>query len=181
MKKPPITHLIIDTSSSNDYDNGDCAFCLIHMTPQYVAYLLGVMDDVRRMHRADESVYALKCWDSGPRYFGVNDKFQELRDVDGAVIANIQPGEPILLTADPGLGEDDFQRVECQTVQVARDVLWWATYVKHTSIRIETAQIEKKTLLRIQRSMGGAQPAKRPEAKPSTRPCGGSTTCCTWT
>jgi len=25
-KEPPITHLVIDTSSSNEYDNGDCDY-----------------------------------------------------------------------------------------------------------------------------------------------------------
>ncbi len=35
-KKQPITHLIIDTSSSNEYDDGDCDHCLVPMTAEYV-------------------------------------------------------------------------------------------------------------------------------------------------
>lgn len=34
MRKHPITHLIID---SNEYDDGDCDYCLIQMTAEYVA------------------------------------------------------------------------------------------------------------------------------------------------
>jgi hypothetical protein len=167
MKKHPITHLIIDTSSSNEYDNGDCDYCLIEMTAEYVAYLLGYMDQVRTLHRADNGVYAIKCWDASPRLFRSNDKLQELRDVDGDLAADVQPGEPILLTAAPGFSEDDFQRVDCQTVQISNEDVWWTAYVKHSGIRIESAQIQKKTLLRIQRSFGIAQPSRTAKPKPS--------------
>jgi len=167
MKKHPITHLIIDTSSSNEYDSGDCDFCLVQMTAEYIAYLLSYMDEIRRLHRADNGVYAIECWDASPAYFRSNDKLQELRDVDGDLAAEVQAGEPILLTADPQFNEDDFQRVECQTVQVAKDGVWWTAYVKHTNIRIESAQIQKKTLLRIFRSLGGVRESRgRAKAKP---------------
>jgi len=160
MKKHPITHLVIDTSSSNENDNGDCDFCLVQMTAEYVAYLLGYMDEIRRLCRADNGVYAIKCWDASPTYLRSNDKLQELRDVDGDLAAEAQPGEPILLTAAPQFNEDDFQRVDCQTVQVSKDDVWWTAYVKHTGIRIESAQIQKKTLLRIFRSLGGARESR---------------------
>jgi hypothetical protein len=33
--------------------------------------------------------------------------------------------------------------------------VWWTAYVKHTNTRIESAHVEKRTLLRILRSLGG--------------------------
>jgi hypothetical protein len=164
MKKHPITHLIIDTSSTNENDNGDCDFCLVPITAQYINYLLGYMDEVRRLHRADNAVYGLECWDGSPAYFQDNDKLQELCDIDGNLAGDVPRGEPILLTADPQFGEADFQRVECQSVQVLSEDVWWTAYVKHTNIRIESAHIEKKTLLRILRSLGIARPSR--PAKP---------------
>ena len=74
-------------------------------------------------------------------------------------------GEPILLTADPGSKEEDFQRVDCCTVQVDKDDVWWTAYVKHTSIRIETARVSRKTLLGIWIRFPkeeGSSPARRP-------------------
>jgi len=62
---------------------------------------------------------------------------------------DVPRGEPILLTADPQFREDDFQRVECCTVQVDRDDVWWTACVKHTDVRIETARVSRKTLLKI--------------------------------
>ena len=167
MKKHPITHLIIDTSSSNEYDSGDCDFCLVQMTAEYIAYLLSYMDEVRRMHRADNAVYSLECWDGSPVYFKSNDKLQELRDVDGDLAADVPRGEPILLTADPKFDEGNFQRVECQSVQILSEDVWWTAYVKHTGIRIESAHVEKKTLLRILRSLGGTRKHRsQPKARP---------------
>jgi hypothetical protein len=164
MKKHPITHLIIDTSSSNENDNGDCDYCLVPMTAQYISYLLNYMDEVRRMHRADNAVYSLECWDGSATYFQDNDRLGELRDVDGDLAADIQQGEPILLLADPKFEEGDFQRVECQSVQILSEDVWWTAYVKHTSIRIESARVEKRTLLRIFRNLGGTRD-RRGQAK----------------
>jgi len=157
MKKQPITHLIIDTSSSNEHDNGGCDYCLVPMTVEYISYLLDYMDEVRRMHRADSAVYSLECWDGGPLYFQFNDRLRELRDVDGGPAADVPRGDPILLTADPKFGEGDFQRVECQSVQILGEDVGWTAYVKHTSIRIESAHVGKKTLIRILRSLGSTR------------------------
>ena len=167
MKKTPITHLVIDTSSTNEDYNGDCDYCLVPMTAAYISYMLNYMDEVRRLHRADNAVYGLECWDAGPRYFRYNGKLETLRDVDGNIAADVPRGEPILLTADPQFTQEDFQCVECQSVQLLSDDVWWTAYVKHANIRIETAHVEKKTLLRILRSLGGdRQRLDRPEAYP---------------
>jgi len=171
VKRDPITHLIIDTSSSsNEYDSGDCDYCLVPMTVEYISYLLGYMDEIRRLCRADNGVYAIKCWDASPAYFRSNDKLQELRDVDGNLAGNVPRGEPLLLTTDPQFNEDDFQRVECQTVQVSKDGVWWTAYVKHTNIRIESAHVEKKTLLRIFRSLGGVRESRGQAKAKSVHP-----------
>jgi hypothetical protein len=163
MQKTPITHLIIDTSSSNDDENGDCDYCLVPvMTPGYVSYLLEYIEEVRRLSRGDIDVYSIECWDGSPRYFRFNDKLEMLQDVDGNIATSVPIGEPILLSADPQFNEEDFQRVEGQTVQVSKDDVWWTAYVKNTNIRIESAHIEKKTLLRILRSLGGVRAPRKP-------------------
>jgi hypothetical protein len=137
------------------------------MTSSYITYLLDYMDEVRRLHRADQSVYSLECWDGSAAYFQDNERFSELRDIDGNPAGDVPRGEPILLTADPKLNEEDFQRVECQTVQILSDDVWWTAYVRHTNIRIESAHVDKKTLLRILRSLGGTRKSSsRPGAKP---------------
>ena len=40
MSKPPITHLVIDTSSTDENYNGDCDFAQVPITPDYVDDLL---------------------------------------------------------------------------------------------------------------------------------------------
>jgi len=173
MKKHPITHLIIDSTSSDENDNGGCDYCLVPMTAEYVAYLLEYMEEVRRLHRSDMDVYAIECWDAGAAYFQHNDKLDELRDANGGSAADVPRGEPVLLTADPGFSKADFQHVDCQSVQVSRDAAWWTACVKHTDIRIESAHVARKTLLRIQRSHGSAgkprKPAKARPVDPSIR------------
>ena len=157
MKRKPIMYLIIDTSSSNEYDSGGCDYCLAHMTAEYISYLLGYMDEVRRLHRADNGVYSLECFDGNCSYFQLNDRLHELRDVDGNIAADVCRGEPILLRVEPRISEADFQQADCRTVQILSEHVWWTACVKHTNIRIESAHVEKKTLLRILRSFGGRE------------------------
>ena len=151
----------------NEFDNGDCDYCLVQMMVEYISYLLDYMDEVRRLHRADNAVYSLECWDASPRCFRLNDKLQELRDIDGNLAGDVPRGEPILLAADPQFDEADFQRVECQSVQILSEDVWWTAYVKHTNIRIESAHVDKKTLLRIYQSLGGVRESRgQAKAKP---------------
>jgi hypothetical protein len=150
--KKQITHLIIDTSSSNEYDNGDCDYCLAEMSANYVSYLLKYMDKVEQLHQADENVYCLECWDAGVVYFRLNDRLEQIVDIDGNLAVDVPKGEPILLSLQPQFNEEDIPRVECQTVNILKDEVWWAAYVKHTNTRIESAPILKKTLLEILRS-----------------------------
>ena len=156
--KKPITHLIIDTSSSNEYDNGDCDYCLVGMSADYVAYLLKCMDKVKRLHQADKNVYGLKCWDAGPTYFQFNDKLEKIVDIYGNMACDVPSGEPILLSTEPQFNEEDFSRVECQIVHIIKSEVWWIAYVKHTNTRIESAPILKKTLLEIRRSFVASRP-----------------------
>jgi hypothetical protein len=165
MKRQPITHLILDTSSTSIDDNGGCDHCLIPMTVGYIRYLLRYMDEVRRLHRADQGVYSLECWDATASFFSNNEKMQELRDINSTLAVEVPGSEPILLAADPHFKEEDLQRVDCQSVQILSEDVWWTAYARHTSIRIETAHLEKKVLLRILGSLGGKRD-RSTQAKP---------------
>jgi hypothetical protein len=66
MNKKPITHLVIDTSSTDENYNGDCDYALVPMTPDYVEDLLWYMGEVARMRRADECLYSIELWDATP-------------------------------------------------------------------------------------------------------------------
>ena len=153
MSKQPTIYLVVDTSSSDENYNGDCDFGLIPLTRLYVNELLQYHNLVSFLHRADRHIYNLESWNAAPLYFRDNDRFGSLKDVDGQPVGDIPRGEPIILNHDPEIADDDFQRVECQTVQVSHEEVWWAGYVKHTNIRIETAHISYKVLERVQRRL----------------------------
>ncbi len=150
----PMTHLIIDTSSSDEFNNAECDYVLVELTPEYVVGLLDYMDRVTQMHRTDKSIYCLKVWDYSPSYFNSTEKFEDLHDVYGNLAPEVPQGEPILLAADPKLPENCFQRVECQLVKITTDDVSWACYPKHTNLQIASSTVDKKTLLEIQRRFG---------------------------
>ena len=157
MNKPPITHLVIDTASTDENFDGDCDFALVPMTPDYVEDLLWYMGEVARMRRADESLYSIELWDATPAYFRWNLRLETVQDVYGDSAADVPRGDPVLLAADPGFDREDFQEVECRTVQAAEDEVWWTAYVKHTNVRIETAHVPRKVLLEIRKRFPSAE------------------------
>jgi hypothetical protein len=161
MKSRPITHLILSTTSSDEDYSGDCDYCLVPMTAEYVAYLLEYMDEVARLHRADELVFAVELWDGSAVYLASEEKVQSLPDIAGRLVEDVPQGEPALMTGDLPFGEDGTQSVDCQTVQVTPDEVWWTACVRHTDVRIESVRVDRKTLLRIQRSLGRARRLRR--------------------
>jgi len=170
MSKPPITHLVIDTSSTDENYNGDCDYALVPMTPDYVEDLLWYKSEVARMHRADESLYSIELWDATPAYFRWNLQLETVQDVYGDSAADVPRGEPVLLTADPEFDQEDFQEVECRTVQAAEDEVWWTAYVKHTNVRIETAHVPRKVLLEIRKRFPCAERGTPPRRSVGVHP-----------
>ncbi|MGB2802051.1 MAG: hypothetical protein WBD52_07025, partial [Phycisphaerae bacterium] len=124
--------------------------------------LLWYMGEVARMHRAEESLYSIELWDATPTYFRWNLRLETVQDIYGESAADVPRGEPILLTTDPGFDEEDFQEVECRTVQAAEDEVWWTAYVKHTNVRIETAHIPRKVFLEIRKRFPPADRSASP-------------------
>ena len=150
MRKKPTFHLIIDTSSCNEFNNGDCDFGLIPLTPAYIKELLRYQGMVAFLHWADDRVYNLEYFDDTCRFFRDNDKLRGLQDIHDHPIEYIIPHDPIILGRDPEIAEDDFQPVACQSVSVGAREFWWVGFVKHTNIRIETAHIDYRLLRKIQ-------------------------------
>ena len=133
------------------------------------------------MQRADAQVYAIECWDSSPVYLRSDEKVQSLRDIGGRLVEDVPEGEPALMTGDLPFGQDDSQSVNCQTVQVTPDDVWWTACVRHTTSGSNRAGWTRRPS--CVSSVAWAVPAGhvgRPGMKP-TRPSRGSTTCCTWT
>ena len=151
MSKPIITHIVLDTSCTNEYLESTVDYCLIPMTPQYVADILKYMDIMARMYKKDEGIYNVERWDYHARYLCFNDKMETLQDIHGNILCDVPGGEPILLTADPEFVETAFARVECQTIQISHLEIWWTAYIKHANDRVETMHLAKKVLLDIQR------------------------------
>ena len=156
MSKKPTPYLIVDTSGSIEY-RGDCDFGLISLTPAYVKELLQYRNMVSFLHWADDRLYNLEYFDDTCRYFRDNDQLVGLKDIHDRPIGGMPKGEPVILGSVPEIAAYDFSEVECQTVQVGTQEIWWVGYVKHTNIRIETAHINCRVLERLPRRFSHRQ------------------------
>jgi hypothetical protein len=151
MNSKPITHLIVDTSSSDENFNGDCDYCLVEMTAEYVSWLLRHTDRVAGLRKIDDSAYVLECWDATPQYFCDNDGLAKLINL-GEV--NPYSGVPLFLDAAPEIDEKYFQRVEGHAVRISEDGVCWMAFPKHTNTSVTSTCVRRETLLEILDSFG---------------------------
>ena len=151
MNNKPITHLIVDTSGSDEDFNGGCDYCLVEMTAEYVSWLLRHTDRVAGLRKIDDSAYVLECWDATSQYFCDNDELTKLSDL-GEV--NLHSGAPLFLDAAPKIGEEYFQRVEGHGVRISEDGVCWTACPKHTNISVTSTSVRRETLLEILDSFG---------------------------
>ena len=161
MRKKTTPHLIIDTSGSNDY-LGDCDFGLIPLAPAYIKELLQYRNLVSFLHWADDRLYNLEYFDDTCRYFRDNDQLVGLKDIHDRPITKMPRGEPVILSSIPEITAYDFSEVECRSVSVGTQEIWWVAYINHTNIRIETAHINCRVLEELQR-----RPTHRQDRSPS--------------
>jgi hypothetical protein len=151
MNNKPITHLIVDTSGSDEDFNGGCDYCLVEMTAEYISWLLRHTDRVARLRKIDDSAYVLECWDATPQYFCDNDGLAKLIDLGDV---NLHSGAPLFLDAAPEIDEEYFQRIEGHAVRISEDGVCWTACPKHTNISVTSTSVRRETLLEILDSFG---------------------------
>ena len=151
MTKSLITHVMLDISCSNENLGPNPDYAWIPLTPEYVVEILKYMDLVARLYKKDNHLYCLKRWDYGAQFVSWFEHLETIRDVRDRIASDIPRGEPILLSVELELPDTAFVRVECMTIQISHNDVWWTAYIKHTSDRVESMRISKKVLRDIQR------------------------------
>jgi hypothetical protein len=133
------------TYSSDEDWNGDCDYLLIDITPQVAKRILEYMDEAARVREKIDSLYCLDIFDYSTQAFSYFEAGGELLDeisgFDGNDLTEVPEGFEI--------PEDNYQRTECDSVEVQENSFKWKMFVKHTDVRISSPQLDKELLEKI--------------------------------
>ena len=129
-----------DVCSSDGYD-----FLIINLTRETLAEWLSFCSFIETLQQQNPWVYNLECWDASPVCISQCDELFDLVDINGLVFDDRVNGQSFWPATDLPDGLD-YQPIDCQTVQIGSDEIWWSCYIKHTSARLESAHISKDQL-----------------------------------
>ena len=129
-----------DVCSSDGYD-----FLVIALTRDTLAELLSYCSFMETLQQQNPWVYNLECWDASPVCISQCDELFNLVDVSGLIFDDRVNGQPFWPTTDLPNGLD-YQPIDCQTVQISSDEIWWSCFIKHTLMRLESSHVSKETL-----------------------------------
>lgn len=123
---------ILYVRGGNDYTETDACFVEVD---EGLAKKVKTRIALAKAAKADDPEFTrLVFWDSSPLFFPAETLGEELWD-------RVQ--EEQIFEAPDGMTEDDIAavRVECIQMHVTEDRVYWACYLKHTDIRMESEAI----------------------------------------
>jgi len=120
------------------YGEGDADLLCANLSRKRLICILGYMMTASTIRTLDARFYKLSFWDDAEIFGYHEDMPKEWEDLDD--IIPIPNGLPE--TADP----KDYARIECTTLNVTPEGIFWSGYIKHTSIRWESWFVSKEML-----------------------------------
>ena len=142
-----MTTIVTRTCSSNEHYNGDGDFAVITITPEDARRYLRLIDafaKARDDSNLGTSLYKLVLWNYDVSYVavGVDEEYEgDVWDDRAAPLDD----------KDPRVAEylENKVRMECETINVCDDRVYWQAILKHSSVRLESGSISKATLEKI--------------------------------
>ena len=137
--------ILLDLYNSDSYASDGYDFLVVSLSRSYLAELLSYCSVIETLKQQTLWIYNLECWDASPVCISQCDELFNLVEMNGLVFDDRINGQPFWPTSDLPDGLD-YQPIDCQTVQIGSDEIWWSCYIKHTSVRLESAHVSKDQL-----------------------------------
>ena len=137
--------ILLDLYSFDAYAGSGYDFMVVNLSRAYLAELLSFCSMIETLQQHNSWIYNLECWDVSLVCISQCDLLYDLTDSAGLVFDDRLNGRPFWPTTK--LPDDlDYQPIDCKTVQIGSDEIWWSCFIKHTSVRLESAHVSKDQL-----------------------------------
>ncbi len=136
---------------SSDEDSCGVAWAILEIDPEQARQMLCRMDVAGVQKAGDNSLYSLTFWDGRPTFVHYAGLPEELAD-------QVEREEVVILAYPLEVSAEAIERVECVQMVATPEDCYWEAFIKHTSIRLETATFPHATLEEIARPMAGHKP-----------------------
>jgi hypothetical protein len=127
--------LLLRVTCDNEWVDDPAVAALVAMDPEYASLLLGRIKLAADLKAKEPGFYGLEFWSCAPTWVGWND----------TLAAHIEDGTVILSHVPDGILSNPI-RVDCVTMNVTEDDVFWTAYQKYTGARLSTWPITKAEL-----------------------------------
>lgn len=119
---------------------------VISVGKDHAEQLLCLMEEADRMKKVYPELYGLELWDGSPDWIEsagtVNEETAGLLDV-------LNSENECIEQEDIDTEGAEMSRVECGTIFVQPDEVYWLAIVKHTDVKVETSALLLKDIEKI--------------------------------
>ncbi len=136
---------------SSDEDCCGVAWGILEIDPEEARLLLRRMDVAESVQTGDSSLYSLTFWDGRPTFVHYAGLPEELA-------AQVEQEELVVREGPLEVPGESIERVECGQMVATPEDCYWKAYIKHTSVRLETATFPRAMLEEIAQPAAGHQP-----------------------
>ena len=126
--------IFLSTTSSHEDYKGECDIAVVEMTKELAELILKRAEIFRELHAKDRMLVHMDYFDYSANYFQIS--YED--DIEEELQANTYDGPA---ESDYVFPEERRQSTECDQMVLTDDSVYWACFVKHTNIRIETGAI----------------------------------------
>jgi hypothetical protein len=137
---------------SSDEDSCGVAWAILEIDPEQAWQMLRRMDLASVQKASDNSLYSLTFWDGRPTFVHYAGLPEELAD-------QVEQEEVVVLAYPLEVSAEAVERVEYMQMVATPEDCYWEAYIKHTSVRLETAIFPRATLAELAQPAAGRQPA----------------------
>jgi hypothetical protein len=134
--------IIVSKVWPSDEDGCGVAWALLEIDAEEAQLLLRRMDMARSVQVGDSSLYSLTFWDGRPTFVHYAGLPEELAE-------QVEQEELVVRQGPLEVPTETVERVECGQLVVTDEDCYWEAYIKHTSVRLETATFPRAMLEEI--------------------------------
>ena len=131
-----MAQILLKAWTNDEYLDPQASFALVEISPRFAAAIVERMERAAEIRQAEDDFYCTEYWNCAPDWVDYDETLEEL----------LGESELVLLEEKPEINEQKLVGQEATRMLVRRDEVYWHSYVKHTSVTMDTASIPRKVL-----------------------------------
>jgi len=133
-----------------DFAGDGSDYAVTELSLESVTHMLNLMDEAYNLKQRIGSLHTIEIFEGRFDWFSYYEEMDEvLREAKRVSGTEGDMYGVYFVPDDFEYPEDNHERMECETVMVAPDEIWWEAYLKYSDITYRTIRLTRADLMEI--------------------------------